>query len=234
MIVEKVTDFQNVIRQIDRFWALLTSVEKQFVLSSICVQSYKKNERIYCEGQNPDSLYGVLTGKVKICRDGVGRRNQIIRVLRPVQFFGYRAALANEPYSTAAAALEPTTLCSIPMDVITNILAKNNSFCQFLMHELAIDLGVADRRTVSLTQKHIRGRLADSLLFLKDAYGLDPEDETLGIRLSREDLANLSNMTTANAIRTLSTFAMEGLLTIDGRKIKILNEDKLKRISQIG
>lgn len=234
MIVEKVTDYHDVIRKIERFWTLLTSVERQFVLSSICVQSYKKNERIYNEGQNADFLYGLLSGKVKICRDGVGGRSQIIRVLRPVQYFGYRAALANEPYATAAAALEPTTLCSIPMEAIRKILESNNSFCRFLIHELAVDLGIADRRTVSLTQKHIRGRLAESLLFLKETYGLDPEDESLGIRLSREDLANLSNMTTANAIRTLSTFAMEGLLTIDGRKIRIINEDQLKRISQIG
>lgn len=234
MNVEEVTDYQAVIQQIDRFWTLLTSVEKKFVLSSISVLSYKKNEHIYSEGQNPDFLYGLLSGKVKICRDGVGGRSQIIRVMRPVQFFGYRAALAGEPYATAAAALETTTICSIPMEVINKILENNNGFCHFLIHELAIDLGVADRRTVSLTQKHIRGRLAESLLFLKDAYGLNPEDETLDIRLSREDLANLSNMTTANAIRTLSTFATEGLLTIDGRKIKIINEDRLKKISQIG
>ena len=57
---------------------------------------------------------------------------------------------------------------------------------------------------------------------------------TLGIYLSREDLANLSNMTTSNAIRTLSTFAEEQLVAIDGKKIKIVREDELRRISQMG
>ena len=52
--------------------------------------------------------------------------------------------------------------------------------------------------------------------------------------MSREDLANMSNMTTSNAIRTLSQFAGEGLLAIDGRKIKLLDEEELTRISRLG
>ena len=41
-------------------------------------------------------------------------------------------------------------------------------------------------------------------------------------------------MTTSNAIRSLSNFAAEKLIIIDGRKIKIVDEEKLKRISKIG
>lgn len=104
----------------------------------------------------------------------------------------------------------------------------------FFIRQLSKDLGVADERTVNLTQKHIRGRLAESLLFLKENYGLEEDGSTLSIYLSREDLANLSNMTTSNAIRTLSQFAAEKLIAIDGRKIKLMDEEKLKKISKIG
>ena len=65
-------------------------------------------------------------------------------------------------------------------------------------------------------------------------YGVEEDGFTLSIYLSREDLANLSNMTTSNAIRTLSNFATEKLIAIDGRKIKIIEEDKLRKISKIG
>ena len=97
-----------------------------------------------------------------------------------------------------------------------------------------IDLGVSDQRTVSLTTKHIRGRLAEALLFLRDNYGLEEDHATISIYLSREDLANLSNMTTSNAIRTLSAFANERIIAIDGRKIKIINEEELKKVSRFG
>ena len=93
---------------------------------------------------------------------------------------------------------------------------------------------MSDERTVNLTQKHIRGRLAESLLFLRDSYGLEEDGCTLSIYLSREDLANLSNMTTSNAIRTLSGFASEHLVAIDGKKIKLINEEELEKISRMG
>ena len=52
--------------------------------------------------------------------------------------------------------------------------------------------------------------------------------------MAREDIANLSNMTTSNAIRTLSTFVAENLISLDGRKIKIIDEEQLRKISKIG
>ena len=133
-----------------------------------------------------------------------------------------------------AAAFEPSVVCLIPMSAITTLISQNNDLAMFFIRQLSIDLGISDERTVNLTQKHIRGRLAESLIFLKESYGLEEDGSTLSIYLSREDLANLSNMTTSNAIRTLSQFATERLITIDGRKIKIIEEEKLKKISKIG
>ena len=155
-------------------------------------------------------------------------------MIKPVEYFGYRAYFSGEDYITAAAAFEPSVICLIPMNVITTLVTQNNGLAMFFIKQLSKDLGVADERTVNLTQKHIRGRLAESLLFLKESYGLEEDGSTLSIYLSREDLANLSNMTTSNAIRTLSQFATERLIAIDGRKIKIIDEEKLKKISKIG
>lgn len=234
MTVESVVDFQEVASRISKLWNLLSAPEREAVESSARLRSYRKNELIYQEGENPDHLLCLLSGKVKIFRDGVGGRSQIMRLMRPVQYFGYRASLAQEPYVTAAAAFEPSLVCSIPMPVITGAMATNNALCRFFISELATDLGISDKRTVSLTQKHIRGRLAEALLFLLETYGFEPDSSTIGIRLSREDLANLSNMTTSNAIRTLSDFASEGLLSINGRNITLCDEQTLRRISRIG
>ena len=114
------------------------------------------------------------------------------------------------------------------------LIQENARLAWFFIQRLSANLGQADERTVSLTQKHIRGRLAEALLFLKDCYGVEEDGSTLSIYLSREDLANLSNMTTSNAIRTLSVFAAEHIVAIDGRKIKLIDEGRLQRISRIG
>ena len=102
------------------------------------------------------------------------------------------------------------------------------------MQRMAGDLGTQEAKTVNLTQKHIRGRLAESLLALKHNYGTDEDGATISMYMSRDDLASMSNMTTSNAIRTLSQFAQEGVISVDGRKIKLLNEIALTRISQMG
>ncbi|TWV11327.1 Crp/Fnr family transcriptional regulator [Bacteroidaceae bacterium HV4-6-C5C] len=224
----------NVPDLIADMWEPLDSEQRDFLASHFTIQSYKKNEIIYCEGESPQYMMCLLNGKVKIYKDGVGGRSQIIRMIKPVEYFGYRAYFAKEDYVTAASAFEPSLVCLIPMNAIISLVTQNNNLAMFFIRQLSIDLGIADERTVNLTQKHIRGRLAESLLFLKESYGLEEDGSTLSIYLSREDLANLSNMTTSNAIRTLSNFATEHLITIDGRKIRIIDEEKLKKISKIG
>lgn len=219
---------------ISDLWSALNPEQRELLSSNFTLQNYKKNEIIYHEGESASYMMCLLTGKVKIFKDGVGGRSQIIRMIKPVEYFGYRAYFAKEEYVTAAAAVEPSIICLVPMSVIMALINQNSNISLFFIRQLSVDLGIADERTVNLTQKHIRGRLAESLLFLKDSYGLEEDDSTLSIYLSREDLANLSNMTTSNAIRTLSNFSNERLITIDGRKIKIINEEKLKKISKTG
>ena len=225
---------EEMITAIDDMWQLLTDEQRELVGQHLEARRYKKNQVIYAEGETPSHLLCLLEGKVKIYRDGVGGRSQIMRVIKPVEYFGYRAYFAGGSFVTAAAAFENSVICTIPMSLIVRLVQDNNQLAMFFIKLLAIDLGISDERTVNLTQKHIRGRLAESLLFLKETYGLEEDGATISIFLSREDLANLSNMTTSNAIRTLSIFASEKLIAIDGRKIKIMNEEELKKISRIG
>lgn len=227
-------DFFNIETSISNIWSLLTDEQRDVVKTDARIVTFKKNEIIYKEGEPPLDLMCLLKGKVKIYKDGVGGRSQIIRMVRPIQNFGYRAYFASEPYVTNASAFEPSVICFISMNLIEELVSKNTKLALFFIKELSTDLGVADERVVSLTQKHIRGRLAESLVFLIENYGLEEDGATISIYLSREDLANLSNMTTSNAIRTLSTFVDERIISLDGRKIKVIDIDRLRKISKIG
>lgn len=215
-------------------WRMLSDTEREMLRSSARIVHFKKNELIYLEDEIPKELMCLFTGKVKIFKSGVGGRSQIIRIIRPVQYFGYRAYFARENYVTAAMAFESCTVCMIPMELIERFLRKNGNLALFFIQMLSVDLGIADQRVVNLTQKHVRGRLAESLLALKESYGLEEDGATINIYLAREDLASLSNMTTSNAIRTLSNFVNERIIAIDGRKIKIIDEERLHKISRMG
>lgn len=215
-------------------WRILNDNEHEQLREDARFVNYKKNEVIYFENDTPKDLMCLLKGKVKIYKDGVGGRSQIIRMIKPVQYFGYRAFFAQEPYVTSASAFESSQICLISMNIVEQFLRNNGNLAMFFIQLLSVDLGKTDERVVNLTQKHIRGRLAESLLFLKENYGLEKDGATISIYLAREDLANLSNMTTSNAIRTLSIFENERIISLDGRKIKIIDEEKLHKISRIG
>lgn len=231
----KKSTFEKIISQdMAEMWNALRPEEKRIVTDNFSIHNFKKNQIIYAEKDNPEMLWCLLKGKVKMYKSGIGDRVQILRLYRPVQYFGYRAYFAREPYVSSAAAFEVSTLGAIPMEIVEDLIRKNNDLAMFFIHELSRNLGGSDTKIVSLTQKHIRGRLADSLLLLAENYGLEDDGATLKIYMSREDLANLSNMTTSNAIRTLTAFVSEKLILVDGRRIKIINEPQLRKISKFG
>ncbi len=224
-------DKEAVAQQISTLWKNLGKEQFNTLLKHLHVRKFKRNEVIYKYSDKTANLWFLVRGKVKVCKDGVSGRNQIIRAIKPMEFFGFRAYFANEDYKTSATAIEPCVIAYLPMTVFMELMKTNYEIAFFFIQYLSVAIGDSDERTVSLTQKHIRARLAEALIYLEESYGLEEDGYTLSIYLSREDLASLSNMTTSNAIRTLSAFANEQLVAIDGRKIKLINEEELRQIS---
>ena len=219
---------------LSEIWTVLNSEEKHRIVDAFVIHNFKKNQMIYAEGEEPEFLWCLLQGKVKKFKDGIGGRVQILRLIRSVQYFGYRAYFANERYNSSAAAFEPSIVGTLPMSLVEDMINNNRELAWFFIHELSRNLGGSDTKIVNRTQKHIRGRLAEALVVLSDHYGYEDDNMTLKIYMAREDLANLSNMTTSNAIRTLSGFVAEKLITVDGRRIRILDENRLRKISKYG
>lgn len=224
----------EVIKIISDRWTPLSESQRKLLADNVRIVSFKKNDIIYRNGEPPREMMCLIAGKVKVYKDGVNGRSQIIRAIKAVEFFGYRAFFAGEEYKTSAMAIDNCVVAFLPIQLVIKFVHENNAVSMFFIRHLAKLLGTADERTVSLTQKHIRGRLAETLLFLKDSYGVEEDGYTLSIYLSREDIASMSNMTTSNAIRTLSSFAVENLIAIDGRKIRIMQDEELRKVSKLG
>jgi CRP/FNR family transcriptional regulator, polysaccharide utilization system transcription regulator len=226
--------FESQFRGENCIFNLLTPEEKAILEKNHTLTRYKKNDYIFREGDLPIGMQYLKEGKIKLIKEGIGGREQIIRMITEDGLIGYRSLIAGEAHNGTAVAIDDSEVITIPPDILYNILLRNYRFSLALLKDLAIELGLSNYRTVSLTQKHIRGRLAESLILLKEKYGFEHDNKTLRVYLSREDLANLSNMTSSNAIRTLSTFAGEKVIAMDGRKIKILDLAQLEKISKQG
>ncbi len=204
------------------------------IQNNLTVRSFKRNELIYQENETPTHILFLVSGMAKIIKECSMGRSQIVRIIKEQSFMGFRAFFANECNTTSAVALEDSTVAALPLDTMVELIELNHGITNYFISELATTLGETDSRFVTLTQKHIRGRLAETILALKANYGIENDGKTLNVIMNRYDLASLSNMSTSNAIRTLSSFATEGLIEISGRKIRILNEEELAKISRLG
>ena len=147
---------------------------------------------------------------------------------------GYRSMLSEEPYPVSAESLEDTTLCFIPKSDFLEVLKNDSSLTQRILRSMSQDLGTMADSVTTLAQKPVRERLAGALLMLKDTYGIDAHDNgPVEINLTREDLANIVGTATETLIRLLHDFKEEKLIETQGRKIRVLEPEKLVRVGNL-
>lgn len=199
--------------------------------SKIC-SSYKKNEFIFKEGAYASGVFCINAGKIKISMIGDEGKEQIIRLVKPGDIIGYKALLSGDKYSASAIAIEDCNVCFVPRDIFTEILKKDASLSFEMMKILSDELRKAEEKITHLAQKPVRERMAETILFLKETYGTDTQ-ENINVNLSREEIANIVGTATETAIRLLSEFNKENVIELTGKKIKILNVNKLVRTANL-
>src|SRR5690554_2712838 len=162
---------------------------------------YKKGQTIFNEGTYPFGLYCINTGKIKISRNGDDGREIIIRLAKAGDLIGYKALLSGQKYTASAVALDDCTVCFIPKDSFINLLKSDADLSLGIMNLISTELRKAETKVAHLAQKPVRERLAETLLFLKETYGVESDDKTLSVQLSREEIANIVGTATESIIR---------------------------------
>jgi CRP/FNR family transcriptional regulator len=195
--------------------------------------SYKKGQIIFYEGRRPTGLYCINQGKVKVAKLGEEGKEQIVRLAREGDILGYRSLISGDTYSASSETLEETHVCFIPKDAIFDLINETPKFALKIIELVSRDLKLAENKVTGLAQKHVRERVAEALLMLKETYGFEEDKKTIAISLTREVLANIVGTATETVIRLLSDMKQEEIIALKGRKIKILNQKKLVRTASI-
>jgi CRP-like cAMP-binding protein len=194
---------------------------------------YKKGQLVFFEGNRPTGLYCVNKGKVKVYQIGNEGKEQIIRLAKGGDILGYRSLISGEMYTASASIIEDATICFIPKKVFFDLLQTNSDLSTRMMKLLSNDLKSAEKRITGLAQKPVRERMAETILMLKEFYGLDSEKHTIRANLSREDIANIVGTATETAIRILSEFRSEKMINLVGKRIQIVNNDALIKAANV-
>jgi CRP-like cAMP-binding protein len=190
---------------------------------------YKKKQVIYSEGQHPNKLYHVETGKVKVYKTSDTGKELITSLLSPGDFFGYIPLIENVVYDEFAETLEESTIRVIPRKEFEQLITTNQEIALKIIKLLANNITEKEQQLVALAYHSLRKRVAEALLILKRKYAMESE-ANFSMAISREDLANIAGTATESLIRTLSDFKNEKLIEIKEGKITILEEKKLANL----
>jgi len=195
-----------------------------------CKSSYtiKKGEPIFEEGENVNGIFCVKDGVCKLSKLSPNGKDQIVKLVSKGELLGQRSMISDEPVNLSAIALEDMEVCFIPKSEIMGLFNQNNNFSMNVMRAICGDLKEADDHMVTMAQKTVKERLAETLLYLKDTFGTN-DDQSLKTQLSREELASMIGTATESCIRLLSDFNKNGLIEIKGKKIYLKDIPKLKR-----
>ena len=201
-------------------------------LSKGC-NTFKKGQIIFNEGGFPHGIFCVNSGKIKITQSGDEGKEQIVRFAKDGDILGYRTILSGDKYSSSATAIDDSSICFIPKNTFFNLIGKNANLSMEIMKLLSHDLKMAEHKITDLAQKPVRERMAEALLFLKETYGYENDNATINVILSREEIANMVGTTRETATRLLSEFKDDSIVALIGKKIKILNHQKLVKTANV-
>ena len=213
--------------------ALMTESERREVCGHLEVLQFDKDEPVYACGSLSDNFHCLVSGHLRLSYVYPDGRKRIVSLLQPFHIFGLRAYLARKNFMFETSAIDEVILCRIPNEQIMKLFFHNQALAHFMLEQAADSTFGLEQRLLVMMDKHLRGRMAYILLYLKKSVGQFDNRWVIDIDLRREDLAGMADMTTANAIRTLSAFCSEGIITMEYRKIIINKLSELEKISQI-
>lgn len=217
-----------------REFSSLKALNKDELLKmASCKASYtiKKGEPIFEEGESVNGIYCVKDGVCKLSKLSANGKDQIVKLVKPGELLGQRSMISDEPANLTAVALEDMEVCFIPKKEVLQFFNNNNQFSMNVMKTICGDLKEADDHMVSMAQKTVKERLAETLIYLEETFGKNT-DGSLRIQLSREELAGMIGTATESCIRLLSEFNKNGLIELNGKRISLLDRTKLKRLSE--
>jgi CRP/FNR family transcriptional regulator len=208
----------------------LSTPELELINNNRYEVSFRAGEMMFKQGTPSPHFLCLTTGLAKLYIEGFGK-NLILSLVKPVEYILGPGIYVDNRHHYSASAVEDSTACLVDVNTFKQTMRSNPDFADEFIRRISLMTIFNFEQFISLTQKQMNGRIADALFYLSDQiYGKNPFKMTI----SRQDLADLSGMSKESAIRILKEFKDEGILSVTGNILHILNPQQLKKISATG
>lgn len=210
---------------------LLTAEELAMVEGNQVILNYRKGEIICKQGSQASHIIVLQDGLVKAYLEG-NPKNLILTIMPAGQLIGLPSIFeGNNVFLYSVSTYVDSRVKMINIDVIRQLISSNATFASRIINVLNESTAQSYGRFFSLLQKQLHGRMADILLCLSQRIF---KTESFNLPLSRNDLGELTSMSTESVIRIFKDFKENNLIHVKGKTIELLDIPKLEMISAKG
>jgi CRP/FNR family transcriptional regulator, cyclic AMP receptor protein len=193
------------------------------------IDKHKKKHIIYFEGNRPQNLYFLLSGKVKTYKTNSDGKELVMNLFTAGDFLGHIALLEGTLYWDTAEALEDSELVIIPKEDFDKLINNDKEVARKFIQILAENVSFKESQLLAMAYNSLRKKVADALLMVRWKYD-EKSGEKFSIDMTRESLANIAGTATESLVRTLSDFKNEKLIDIVDGKILLIDQKKLENL----
>ena len=201
---------------------------KSFFADNVEEFFFAPGEIIYHEGDNSNFVFLIGEGLVKTFKIDEQGKELVTGLHKEDDFFGFTSFSNNIAYQETATAIENVKVLRLLKTEFKNVLQKNHEVTFELIDHLTDNVTEIKNQLLQMAYSSVRKKTANTILQfsekMNNTYNQNP-------KISRTDLAGIAGIATETFIRTLSDFKRDGLIDIEGRSIKILNLEKLKKVN---
>lgn len=191
---------------------------------------FRKHERICKQGDHVSHAIYLTNGTAKLFIEGINGHNIILYLMKPPAYIGLLSFFESIHYTYSVTAIEDSRVCMVDLDFLKELYLENHEVLLKLNKAFGKSVALIMNKLICLNQKNIRGRIAESLIYLSGFYGSN--EYTLSV--TRKELGEMSAISEENTVRLLTEMKKEGIIALEGRKVSLRDTTLLKKISELG
>lgn len=195
---------------------------------------YPVGATIFSEGDPVLGIYQIYSGKIKVVTSFNGNKERIVRLAASDQMLGHRGLGGNMIYPVTAVTLEKSQISFIPIDVFYKAIKANSELAFQMLMFYADELKDSEKRMKMMASLTASEKVAVSIMTIINAFGFDKNDPTLlDFTPTRKDIASIAGTTYETVIRVLSNLEKSKVITLERKKIRVINLEYLKTIYKV-
>ena len=201
------------------------------VVDIVVDQFFGRGQAVFSEGEDAAGFYVVISGMVKIFKLSPEGKEQILHFAGPGESFGEVPMFAGGHFPAHAEAIEKSRIFFFPRALFLEMIRKDPSLAMNMLAELSRHLRRFARLVEELSLKEVPGRLAAYLVYLS---GRENNSGELELNITKGQLASLLGTIPETISRILGKMSAQGLIQVQGRRIRILDRRALEELSTGG